>query len=77
MSLEDAAKLCADAAENNVRRAKDVAGAPVPATGFTSIDRLIDQSNERARALLEDGADTMLAAAADLTAQIFENETRA
>lgn len=77
MSLEDAAKFCADAAEIDVRLAMDVAEVPAAATGFTSIDRLIGQANERARELLEAGADTMLEAAADLTAQLFQNATEA
>lgn len=72
--LEDAAKVCADAAENNLRVADEAATSPPASTGFPSIDTLITQANERSRELLEDAADTMLGAAADFTAQIFENE---
>jgi hypothetical protein len=75
MSFEDAAKLCADAAENNLRVAADVAGSSPAATGFPSIDNLIGQALQRSQELLEEGADTVAEAAADFTARIFENET--
>lgn len=74
MSLEDAAKLCADAAENDLRLAADTADSPPATTGLPSVDKLIRQAHERSQALLDEAADTMLDAATDLTAQIFEHE---